>query len=159
MAVRTSRWPSPPVPGGFGFPLGFAAGILVTVVAVAAGATSHPSWSLIALAVAVAGVSAVSTASAALATTGVCWALHVGFVLGRRGDLVFNAMSRQAAVVLVLTASTVVVVAAGVRVARAWCRASMHNQIAARIPAQRDGTTPPTAGRPGATPPYPSRLR
>lgn len=110
--MRTSRLP---VPGGFGLPLGFTAGIFVTTVAVAAGATSRPGWSVAALAVTVAGVSAVTTPAAALGTAAVCWCVHDGFVLGRRGDLVFTAASAEAAALLIATALAVVALAALVR--------------------------------------------
>lgn len=100
---------APLLPRGFGFPLGLVVGILVTAAAIAAGATSHPAESLIALTVAVAVVSAITTAGAALGTALVCWALDSGFVLGRQGDLVFTGAALQAAAVLVLTAVAVAV--------------------------------------------------
>jgi hypothetical protein len=142
------------VPGGFGFPLGFVAGILVTLVAVAAGATGHPMWSLLGLTLAVAGISAVTTAAAALATACVYWCLQTGFVLASRGELVLTAASLQAAAVLLSTAAIVVVVAAVVRRARACSRADERNlALAARIPAQRQRETSMSGG-PGPSAPH-----
>jgi hypothetical protein len=114
-----SHWPAPPVPGGFGFPLGFTVAIAVTVVAVAAGATGHPDWSVAALAVAVAGVAAVTTLAASAGTAVLCWCLQDGFVLGRGGDLVFTAGSARAGVILALTAAAAVGLAALIRAMRA----------------------------------------
>lgn len=133
--MRKSRWPAPPVPGGFGFALGFLAGIVATTVVVAAGATGHPGWSVAALAVAVAGVSGVTTPSAAIATAMVCWCLHDGFVLGRYGDLVFTAGSAGSAVVLLSAAVIALVAASAVRTARD--RRVMVANARWRIPAQR----------------------
>jgi len=136
------------VPGRFGFALGFATGVPVTILAVAAGATSHPVWALITLTVAVAAVSAVTTLGAALGTAAVCWSLHSGFVLGRRGDLVFTAGSLRAAVVLVLTAGTFVVVASAVRAGLAWrhTRQIGPGQRSIEEPAEWDKVSVP-AGR------------
>lgn len=120
--MRKHNWPHPPVPGAFGFPLGFVAAIGATLIAVAAGATGHPVRSVVVLAVAVAGVSAVTTLRAAVASAVIGWALHDGFVLGRQGDLVFTAGAGVAAAVLVATAVTVVatrITVAAVRMALA----------------------------------------
>jgi hypothetical protein len=122
------------VSGGFGFALGFLVGIIVTMVAVAAGATGHPIWSVAALAVAVAGVSAVTTPLAAIGSAVVCWALHDGFVLGRHGDLVATVGSLSSAIVLMLSATITVVVAAAVRVGR---DRRVTEYAARHIPAQR----------------------
>jgi hypothetical protein len=91
---------APPVNGRFGYPLGFAAGVLVTIVAVAAHGTAHPSVALAALTATAALVAAVTTLSAALASAAVSWGLHAGFVLGRRGELEFSQASTVAAGVL-----------------------------------------------------------
>lgn len=114
--MRSRDWSL--LPGGFGFPLGVVAGIGAAVVAVAVGATVHPVVSVVFLSVAVGVVSALTVASAALATAVVCWGLHDGFVLGRRGDLMFTAASAQAAEVLVSVAVLTLLVAAVVRKAR-----------------------------------------
>jgi hypothetical protein len=114
------------VSGGFGFPLGFATGTFVMVVAVAAGAAGHPGWSVAALAVAVAAVSAVTTFPAAVATAVVCWFLHDGFVLGRHGDLVFTTASEASAAILVAVAVA------------AWAMATL-----ARIERRRQGEPVP----------------
>ena len=99
------RTPEPPVIGQVGYPLGFAAAVVVSVVAVAAHATGHPLWSVGALTVTAAMTAAVTTLPATLATAGVCWMLHAGFVLGRRGELELSAES--AADAALLTAATV----------------------------------------------------
>ena len=125
------RTPDPPVNGWVGYPLGFAAAVTATVVAVAAHATNRPLWSAVALTVTAAVVAAVTTLPAALATAGVCWMLHAGFVLGRRGELEFSADSAADAALL----GTVTVVAYGagvaVRVGRRW-RAGHRVPAAAR---------------------------
>lgn len=90
----------PPLDGDFGFPIGAAAGVVVTIIAVAAGATAHPWLGLSALAVVSAAMAAVTGLWASLATAAVCWALHAGFVLGRHGALVFDGRSGRSAVVL-----------------------------------------------------------
>lgn len=90
----------PPLDGDFGFPLGAAAGVVVTIIAVAAGATAHPWLGLSALAIVSAAVAAATSLWASLATAAVYWALHAGFVLGRHGALVFDDRSGRAAVVL-----------------------------------------------------------
>jgi hypothetical protein len=113
--MRTPASTVPLLPRGFGFPLGFACGILVTAVTIAAGATSHPARSLIALTVVVAVVSAITTPGAALGTAVACWALDSGFVLGREGTLVFTGAARETAAVLVLAAVTVAALSRAVR--------------------------------------------
>lgn len=80
--------------------MGAVAGVLATIIAVAAGATAHPWLSLSVLAVVCAATAVITSLWASLATATVCWALHDGFVLGRYGDLVFDNRSGQAAVVL-----------------------------------------------------------
>jgi hypothetical protein len=135
--MRKSRWPAPPVSGGFGFPLGFAAGIVATTVAVAAGAAGHPGWSVAALAAAVAAVSAVTTLPAAVGTAAVCWFLHDGFVLGRHGDLVFTTASARAAVILVLAALVAVLLAGLARAMRSWL--AVPRGALNRVPQPRRG--------------------
>lgn len=102
--MRTSRWPSAPLPGASGFALGFATGLVLVAVATATGLRDSPAGSLIAFAALVAGISAVTTARAALANMVVCWALYASFVIGYEGDLVINTQSVFAAEVLGLTA-------------------------------------------------------
>jgi hypothetical protein len=110
------------VPGGFGFPLGAAAGVLLTLTTVAAGATGHPQWSVAALAVVVTGAAVVTTPGATAGTAVVCWCLVSGFVVGRQGDLTFSGASLLAAAVLGATAVGAVAVVTAVRVARRWRR-------------------------------------
>ncbi|TVT38133.1 hypothetical protein FNH05_24510 [Amycolatopsis rhizosphaerae] len=107
-----------PVPGGFGFPLGFAVTMLVALAAIAAGAVERPWVVLALLAVALAAVAALTTPAAALGTAVFAWCLHDGFVLGRAGDLVFTPASGRAALVLAGVAIVVPVVAAAARAAR-----------------------------------------
>ena len=66
--MRKPLLPRPPVSGGFGFPLGFVTSIVVTVGSVAAGATTRPERSLIALACTTGALACASTAAAAVAT-------------------------------------------------------------------------------------------
>jgi hypothetical protein len=110
-----ASWPRLEV--GFGFPLGFVAGIVTTMVAVAAGATHDPGAALVALAVVVGVVSAVTTVAGAVATGAASWALYDGFVLGRAGHLVLVGSSAQAAVVLLATAVTATAAGVAVRFA------------------------------------------
>lgn len=111
--MRLARLLTRPVSGAIGFPAGFLAATLATVAAVAAQATAHPQRALVPLAVTVATVAIVTTFRAALGTAAIGWALHTGFVLNRRGDLVWTAQSAQAAAVLAavaVAASTVIIV-------------------------------------------------
>ncbi|WP_162788267.1 hypothetical protein [Amycolatopsis albispora] len=99
---------APPVPAGFGFPLGVVLGAAGTALAVAVGAKEAPVVSLVAMVVVVDATAMVTAARAAVATAAVCWALHSGFVLGEHAELTFTAESGRAAAVLalcVLTAS------------------------------------------------------
>ncbi|HEV7909264.1 MAG TPA: hypothetical protein VGP03_14045 [Pseudonocardiaceae bacterium] len=129
-----SRWPSPPVPGAFGLPFGCTAGAFVVLLAVAGGATHHPSWSLLALMATVATAAVTTTVAATLGTAAVCWACHAGFVLGRRGELVFTTNSFLAAVALV---STAVVISAVAGEWRALHRRTVQRRLAlALIPSQ-----------------------
>jgi hypothetical protein len=73
---------------------------VVTTASVAGGAAGHPALGLVALAVTVAGVSAVTTVWGAVATAAWCWGFYAGFILGRAGDLAWDTRSAQAAVVL-----------------------------------------------------------
>jgi hypothetical protein len=113
--MRMTRWPYPPVSGGFGFPIGAAAGVAVTIAMVTDGGTHHPGWSVFAFAVAVAVVSALTTPAAALGTAVVCWFLLAGFVLGRYGDVRLTATTGQDLVVLAGTAVGVLGVTTAIR--------------------------------------------
>lgn len=142
--MHSSRPSSPPLPGGLGFPLGFLLAIVVTFVAIAAGATTHPQWTVAALAATGAVVACLSTFRATLATAAVCWALHSGFVLGRLGDLVFTPQAARDAVVLCAVATIAFLLATAVRTVRGRRWAST-----VRIPAQRPGVM--TSGSRGRT--------
>lgn len=133
--MRLLRLPVRPISGGIGFPAGFLAATLVTVAAVGAQATAHPQRSLIPLVITVAVVAIVSTFRAALATAAVCWALHTGFVLNRRGDLVWTVQSAPAAALLAAVAITAYAVAIAVRVGGRYRR-----EPDVVIPAQRSVT-------------------
>ena len=92
----------PLLDGDFGFPLGAGVAVLVTLVAVAAGATTHPRLALIGLTAVSVTAAAVTTLWAALATAAMCWALDTGFVLNRYGELVFDGRAGRAAAVLTI---------------------------------------------------------
>jgi hypothetical protein len=99
---------------GTGFPVGFCAASGVTVLAVAAGGTGNPQWTLAALAVTAAAVAATTTAPAAILTGATCWAMHSGFVLGRHGELAFTPDATIAAEVV--AAATLLGLATGTAV-------------------------------------------
>ncbi|TVT61649.1 hypothetical protein FNH05_02490 [Amycolatopsis rhizosphaerae] len=98
--MRTRCSPGVPLPGGFGFPLGVVLTTLATLVTIAAKGTGHPLWPVLALAVTVATLSAVTSPPAVAGIAVVAWALQDGFVLGREGALVFTSASAQDAVIL-----------------------------------------------------------
>jgi hypothetical protein len=113
-----------PIVGGIGFPLGFAGATATTVVTIGAGAAEHHLYSLAALAVALAAISAVTTTPAALGSAAVTWAVHDGFVIGREGQLVFTAEAARAAAVLIAVAVVAVGLGAAVRALRSvWAGA------------------------------------
>ncbi|MDX3189923.1 hypothetical protein PV458_16075 [Streptomyces sp. MN03-5084-2B] len=89
----------------FGFPFGCVAAVAAVVVADLAGATGHPWYALVTLGTVVLACAHRSPLPAAAGVTVVAWALHTGFVLGRFGELTFDAPARLAA--LVLTAALV----------------------------------------------------
>ncbi|WP_410596871.1 hypothetical protein [Amycolatopsis sp. lyj-23] len=91
---------------GFGFPFGSVAAIAAVTAADLAGATAHPWYALVTLG-AVVLASAYRTGLVAATGVGVvAWALHVGFVLGRFGELTFGSGSALAALVLASTLVT-----------------------------------------------------
>jgi len=90
--------------GGFAFPLGFVAAIVVVLGSAAVGAFAHPVAVLVALAVVTFAVSLATTLPAALGTAFVSWGIYTGFVLDSLGQLQLNGRSALAAVVLVLAA-------------------------------------------------------
>ncbi|GAB3562823.1 hypothetical protein GCM10027445_04140 [Amycolatopsis endophytica] len=100
------------LPGAAGFPLGCAAATVAVMVAVFAGATTHPGVSLAALLAVAAVLAALTTVAAALGTAVVGWGLHSGFVLGRAGALVFTGPAWIALAALTGTVPTVALVAA-----------------------------------------------
>lgn len=118
--MRMTRWPTPPVRGDFGFPIGAAAGVLVTVALVVDGGTHHPALSTVAFAVAIAVLSVLTTPAAVLGTAVLCWFLEAGFVLGRQGEVRITAATDRAALILIVTAVVVSTVVTAIRVTRAW---------------------------------------
>ncbi|WP_370966846.1 hypothetical protein [Amycolatopsis sp. cg9] len=86
--------------GGFGFPFGCVAAVVAVVLADVAGATRFPWYALVTLGLVVLGTAFRSTAAAAIGVAAVAWALDSGFVLGRSGELTFDAASAVAAGVL-----------------------------------------------------------
>ncbi|MGP4020727.1 hypothetical protein [Saccharopolyspora sp. 5N708] len=131
------------MPGGFGFPLGFAGGFVIVVATAALDDATRPVVAVVALAVLVAVLSALTTWPAAAATAVACWALYASFAVGARGDL---ALDRAAAVgfgVLLLAAA--VGVAAG-----AVFRAVRRSAMAA--------TTPPVPVQRGSSPPVREKI-
>lgn len=130
--MRRSR-----LPGGFGFPLGAVLGVAAVWLAVAAGATSQPVLSVVALVVVIDVIALISTAPATLATTVVCWSLHSGFVLGRHGDLALTGQAGHDALVLGLNALLVLLLVSVARAATAPLHEHEHDPTAPRIPTQR----------------------
>ncbi len=124
--------------GGFGFPFGCAAAVVAVVLADVAGATRFPWYALVTLGAVVLSTAVWSTAAAAIGVAAVAWALDSGFVLGRTGELRFDAASALAAGVLGAA------VAAGV-LARAGLR-----PVAVRVPSPRRSAEIP-AHRPHLT--------
>jgi len=90
--------------GGFAFPLGFVAAIVVVLGSAAIGAFAHPVAVLVALAAVTFAVSLATSLPAALGTAFVSWGIYTGFVLDSLGQLQLNGRSALAAVVLVLAA-------------------------------------------------------
>jgi len=84
----------------FGFPFGCVAAVAAVIVADLAGATDHPWYALVTLGGVVLAFAYRSPLPAAAGVTVVAWALHTGFVLGRLGELTFDAPAGLAALVL-----------------------------------------------------------
>ncbi|GAB3166299.1 hypothetical protein GCM10027258_90200 [Amycolatopsis stemonae] len=86
--------------GGFGFPFGCVAAVGALIAADVAGATVQPWYALVTLGAVVLLTAFWSSAAAAIGVAAVAWALDAGFVLGRAGELRFDAASGLAAAVL-----------------------------------------------------------
>ncbi|HEX3650593.1 MAG TPA: hypothetical protein VHV49_19370 [Pseudonocardiaceae bacterium] len=112
------------VPGSFGFPLGAALAVLVTIALVGDGGTGHPGWAVTALAASVAVLSVLTTPAAVLGTAALSWFLLEGFVVGREGQITLTAASMRAAAALLLTALACIVVTTAIRVLAAPARTS-----------------------------------
>lgn len=131
------RLSTPPIDGGFGYPAGFAAATLTTLAAVVAGATTRP-WIAVATLSGVAAVTAaVTTLTAAVATAAVCWGMHTGFVLNRRGELLLTTPAVTAAIVLAAVTLLGYVVATTTRALR-----GRTVRRVLTIPTQRGASTP-----------------
>ncbi|NBH10271.1 hypothetical protein [Amycolatopsis sp. SID8362] len=125
--------------GGFGFPAGCVAAVVAVVLADVAGATRFPWFALVTLGLVVLLTAFRSTAAAAIGVAAVAWALHSGFVLGRAGELRFDAASAVAAGVLGVT--VLVGILARVRPRRAPVRVpSPRRPVAHRPHLTRAGT-------------------
>ncbi|MFJ7215819.1 hypothetical protein [Amycolatopsis sp. NPDC098790] len=86
--------------GGFGFPFGCVAAVVAVVLADLAGATRDPWYALVTLGPVVLLTAFWSSVTAAIGVAAVAWALDAGFVLGRAGELRFDAASALAGGVL-----------------------------------------------------------
>lgn len=86
--------------GGFGFPFGCVAAVGALIAADVAGATGQPWYALVTLGAVVLLTAFRSSVTAAIGVAVVAWALDSGFVLGRAGELAFDAASALAAAVL-----------------------------------------------------------
>jgi hypothetical protein len=104
-----------PVSGGFGFPLGMAIAIVVTIVMVAAGATHHPDRAVLALAVVIALTAMITTPAATFGTTAVAWFLVAGFVIGRFGQVSVSPTAGWAAIALTVVALATTAMAGALR--------------------------------------------
>ncbi|MBE1465754.1 hypothetical protein [Kibdelosporangium phytohabitans] len=111
------RWPR--ISGALGSAAGFAAGILATLAASLAGATTGHEIGLFALAMAVAGVSAITTVIGALATCLQCWLLYAGFIVGRSGSLIIDEASAETAGLFTIIALAATGIAGGGTTVRA----------------------------------------
>ena len=109
------RFPADRLPVALVFPLGCVATIAVAFDSVAAGATTRPVWSLIALAGTTGSLACVSTLGAAVATAAFAWAVHAGFVLGRHGDLALTPAATRDAIALLAAALVAFTIATAIR--------------------------------------------
>ena len=123
--------------GGFGFPLGCVLGVVVTILSAAFGATGHPGISVFAMVLVIDAVAVLSTARATLGTIAVCWCLHAGFILGRRGELALTAQSGRDALILVLCGLAAIILVDTLRAAEKQA----HNVAFPHIPTQRSGAS------------------
>lgn len=140
--MRTTSKSVTPLPGGFGFPLGFATGLLLVAGFIATGATDRHNWPLIALALVVAAVSATTTITASLATAVVHWALYASFVVGHQGDLVISPRTAEVAAILTLIAISTATLANRVRTAQSRHSEGKQNRPEQSRPLQRTTETP-----------------
>ncbi|MGW5647417.1 hypothetical protein ACWEV3_41585 [Saccharopolyspora sp. NPDC003752] len=126
------------LPGGFGYPLGFASGFVVTAACIPVGDAARPAAAAIGLAILVAVVSAVTTVPAAAATTAVCWGFYDTFAIGVRGDLTFDQAAAVGLGVLVCACAVGLVAGA---VSRARRRHATLSDVPF-VPAPRQGSSP-----------------
>ncbi|WP_244170495.1 hypothetical protein [Amycolatopsis tolypomycina] len=104
------------------------------IVADLAGATGHPWYALVTLGAVVLAFAYRSPLPAAAGVTAVAWALHTGFVLGRLGELTFDAQAALAA--LVLASALVTGALARAAVSTAQSRVSTLQTRVSSIPAR-----------------------
>ncbi|TCO54893.1 hypothetical protein [Actinocrispum wychmicini] len=107
--MRTSleRWPR--VSALYGTGLGFAGGIMATIVASATGDLTAPVLM-------VAVVSAVTTLPGAAIVALQSWLLYASFIIGHTGQLALGSASLHAAILLGGTAVAATIVGGGVRI-------------------------------------------
>jgi hypothetical protein len=113
--MSTRTLPDGKLDGGFAFPLGCAAVVTAATAAGLSGAAAHHGYALSALVLVVLVVASYTGATAALGVTAVAWAVHSGFFVGRAGQLVFDAESARAALLLAAGGLTGLALGAAVR--------------------------------------------
>ncbi|HEY1573770.1 MAG TPA: hypothetical protein VGG05_20680 [Pseudonocardiaceae bacterium] len=123
------------VPGAFGFPLGAALAVLVTIALAVDHGTAHPAWAMIASAATVVVLSVLTTPVAVLGTAVLSWFLLEGFVVGREGQVAPNLGSLRAAGVLVLTALACVALTTTVRTLTNLVPAPVRRPATESVPA------------------------
>lgn len=96
--------------------------MLVIIAAVAIGATRHPTWPVVPLAVLVVAPAVLTTPVVTVGASVLHSFLVAGFVVGRQGQVTVSTTAVHAAESLVLTAVVGVAVVVAVRRLRTWHR-------------------------------------
>lgn len=109
MRATVRRWPR--VRALYGAGLGFAGGIVATIVSAAGDLVDPLSAPVLVVAV----VSALTTVAGAFLAGLYSWLLHASFILGHGGELVLSGPSGYAAAVLAGTAMLATAAGAAVR--------------------------------------------
>ncbi|MEC3979181.1 hypothetical protein [Amycolatopsis sp. H20-H5] len=151
--MRTRTLPDGRLDGGFAFPLGCVAVVTAATAAGLSGAAARPGYALFALVLVVLALSAYTGPAAALGVTAVAWAVQSGFFVGRAGQLVFDAESARAALVLAAGGLTGLALGAVFRFVRAAGQVTEIPEIPAPRrpvpdPARRAATAASMRGRP-----------